>query len=167
MTQLVVVDPGSCTGCKTCELVCSLSHYGECKPERAAIRVVRRERGGLLFALPLLCQQCLPAPCADVCPTGAISREARRGTLVVYREMCTACGDCLIACPIGCIRIDHEKDAAFACDLCGGEPECVAFCHARCLTLVSLEESSGTHNMSRLASILKSETFAGPPTQGE
>ena len=32
MTQMIVIDIGKCTGCGTCELMCSFRHHGEFNP---------------------------------------------------------------------------------------------------------------------------------------
>ncbi len=48
MPQFISVDHLVCTGCRECEVVCSLYHFGECNPERSAIRVVRSEKDGLV-----------------------------------------------------------------------------------------------------------------------
>lgn len=160
MTKLIAVNAEGCTGCRTCELVCSIVHYGESNPSRAAIRVVRREKRGLAFSLPLVCQQCEKAACLEACPTGAISQDPERGTLAIDHGMCVGCGDCLGACPAGCIFMDEENGIALACDLCGGEPQCVAFCHARCLNLIDRIPGSEAHSVERLADILGTDPFA-------
>ena len=165
MVRLIDVSPDLCTGCKTCEIVCSLCHYGECNPQRSAIRVVRQEKRGLVFSLPLVCQQCEKAVCLEACPTGALSQDPERGTLIIDRAMCTGCGDCSSACPAGCIFIDEERSVALACDLCEGEPQCVAFCHAKSLTLVERNPGSEGHDVHLLAEILKAEPFAAAPAK--
>lgn len=60
-----------CTGCRTCQLVCSLTHEGECGPSLA--RLVLRAKG-LQFEAEFTpaCDEC--AKCAAFCPYGAIER---------------------------------------------------------------------------------------------
>ncbi|MHA1782258.1 MAG: 4Fe-4S binding protein, partial [Promethearchaeota archaeon] len=41
--QFIVVDPKLCTGCETCESVCSFVHYGEFNPILSRIHRVRIE----------------------------------------------------------------------------------------------------------------------------
>ena len=75
MSQYIAVAPAVCTGCRECEVVCSLSHLGECRPGGSAVR----------------------------------------------------------------------------CDLCGGKPECVEFCHSGCLTVAETEGPGAQGRLERLA----------------
>jgi len=134
MNRFISVNHRVCTGCQECEVVCSLYHFGECNPQRSAVRVTRTEHDGLADAFPVVCQQCDDAPCIGACPSEAISQEERKGFVRIDRERCTACGACVDACPIDAIFMDDESNTAMKCDLCGGSPQCVALCHSHCLT---------------------------------
>ena len=149
--RFIAVDHVRCTGCKACETTCSLWHFGECNPARSAIRVVRKEKDGLVSCLPLVCQQCEPAPCLEACPTGALSRAG--GVLASDSQTCTGCQLCVEACPAGCLRFDREKNAVISCDLCGEEPRCVLICHAGCLSVA--ESQQPAPGAARLAELLK------------
>lgn len=161
MPQFIAVNHSVCTGCRDCEVVCSLYHFGECNPERSAIRVIRRERDGLLFALPLVCQQCGGAPCIDACPTAALSRKGQPEVLTLDEDSCTGCGECIAACPAGCIFMDDIRNVVISCDLCGGDPQCVAMCHSNCLTLSESDGSVRTERVERLAATLEKEGLWG------
>jgi anaerobic carbon-monoxide dehydrogenase iron sulfur subunit len=154
MRHVIAVEHQHCTGCRTCELVCSLYHFGECNPAKSAIRVIRREKDGLVFCLPLVCQRCQPAPCTDACPTQAISRD-EAGDLKFNPDACTDCDLCIMACPVGVISFTPDKNLIH-CDLCDGEPECVPACHASCLSVVD-GEGRHTQNTDDLVCILKDE----------
>ena len=69
--KVIVVDHEKCTGCRQCELVCSVFHSGASNPARSRIRVVKWENEGIY--LPMTCQNCEKPFCVEVCPTGALS----------------------------------------------------------------------------------------------
>ncbi len=128
--KIVTVNPDKCTGCRSCELACSLKNTGEFNPARSRIHVIGFEE---LFCLPITCFQCEKAYCAEVCPTGAIIRDEATGTIKVLKEKCTGCKICTLACPFGNIAFSSEEKVAVKCELCDGEPECVAFCGTKAL----------------------------------
>jgi len=65
------------TGCRLCELVCAVMHDGISNPSRSRIKVMKWESEGLY--IPMSCQQCQDAPCMNVCPVKAISRDENLG----------------------------------------------------------------------------------------
>ena len=152
MVHYIAVNPEGCTGCRACEMICSLNHFGECNPELSAVRVVRNEGQGLAEPLPLVCQQCDEPACMDACPANAISKSEDSGLLKVDPDACTGCGECMSACPAGCIFLDADEEKAIACDLCGGEPQCVHMCHSGSLQM-SEADSEGD--------VMRVETLAG------
>lgn len=157
MPQFIAVNHSVCTGCRECEVVCSLYHFGECNPERSAVRVIRKEEHGLPTTLPLVCQQCDDPPCLEACPVGALSRDEGTALLSVDPEVCTGCGDCFEACPAGCIFMDVRREVAILCDLCGGQPQCVDFCHSNCLTLADSDAPDVRDRLTELAGVLDKE----------
>lgn len=125
MTKMIVTNPDVCTGCRVCENVCSLVHFGECNPARARIRVMRWETLGI--DVPVTCLQCEEAPCADSCPTKAIQRNPETGAMETKEDLCIQCHMCALACPFGATLVGPEKEV-LRCDFCGGDPECVKLC---------------------------------------
>ena len=157
MEGVIAINHANCTGCRTCEMLCSLYHFGICSPSKSAVQIVRQEKGGLIFSFPLICQQCDPAPCIESCPTEALIRDENSGCIILNSDDCTLCDLCTEACPLGCIDVDPDEPALINCDLCQGEPLCVPACHAGCLKLAdrtSLDEES---EIGRLTGILKQE----------
>jgi Fe-S-cluster-containing hydrogenase component 2 len=114
-----------CSGCRKCEIACSLFHEQRIWPEASRIRVFMLVPGG---EVPHFCAQCDNAPCEETCPTDAVSRNKETGAILIDREKCTGCGLCIDACP-GRIPHMHPKEKyVVICDLCGGEPQCVKVC---------------------------------------
>jgi len=128
MHYLIVVDAKKCTGCRICELACSLYNEKECNPEKSKIRVIRSEEEGIIYNVPVLCQQCEQPLCMELCPVKAIYRNPETGAVLVNQEKCIGCRRCVFVCPFGGIAVDPHKEYAVKCTLCEGEPKCVEFC---------------------------------------
>jgi len=131
---VIKADPARCTGCKTCEIVCSLTHEGRVAPRLARLRI---EQDAFADPTPTihLCEQCVGPDCLIACPSGAIGIDPKTGARVVDEEKCIACGICVAACQTGMIRLlPDDKAKAFKCDLCGGDPQCVVSCPQRALS---------------------------------
>jgi Fe-S-cluster-containing hydrogenase component 2 len=137
MPKIIVVDQKACTGCRQCELVCSVKHTGTANPARSRIYTVKWEAEG--FYLPMFCQQCIDAPCAAVCPKGAISTDKDLGREVINYDLCIGCKMCVMACPFGAMCVDAREGRVIKCDLCDGEPTCVSFCEAKALQYVDAD----------------------------
>ena len=41
MKMYIAANPALCSGCRCCELACSLFHFGECNPELAGLNVIK------------------------------------------------------------------------------------------------------------------------------
>ncbi len=141
MVMRVAVLPSRCTGCRVCELVCSDVHEGRFQPSKARIQVISFDE--TVQDVPIVCQQCEDAPCLEACPQDAISRNLETSAVIVDKELCIQCGNCIDACVIGlekvdaeqklAIRLDDEKEMPLKCDLCDGDPQCVMFCPTQAL----------------------------------
>ena len=73
MSKFIMIHPDKCTGCKNCVIACSFEKEHQFRPAAARIHVYSWERE--CVSVPMMCQQCSDAPCASVCPTGAMSHE--------------------------------------------------------------------------------------------
>lgn len=140
MNSQIIIDMNKCTGCGICELVCSLHNKRECNPVKSRISVVRFEDEGIMYSIPIICQQCEKPICKEVCRAKAIYRDLKTGALVIDKKRCFGCKYCLMACPFGGISLDQEMGIADKCDLCNGEPKCVEFCPKDALSFVRLDK---------------------------
>jgi carbon-monoxide dehydrogenase iron sulfur subunit len=133
MNKILVVDHEKCTGCRNCEMACSVFHMHASNPAKSAVRIVKSEGPGL--SVPVVCQQCEEPPCAAICPVEAISRDPETEAVVVDGDLCVGCQMCVVACPFGAVVLDRDRRQAIKCDLCGGaDPWCVRFCDPGALT---------------------------------
>ena len=137
MTKAIVVNRERCTGCRMCELVCSVKKEGASDPARARIRVMKREMEG--FYLPTICRHCEDPPCEEACPVDAIYKDEETGRVVVDEDLCIGCGTCVSACPLGGIGFDEKVGRILKCDLCGGDPTCVKFCETKTIRFVEVD----------------------------
>ena len=126
MAKTLVIDYEKCTGCRLCEMVCSVKHEGVNNPCRSRINIAKWETKGLM--VPMVCRQCEDAPCVAACPTNARFRDEEVGRVLVNYDRCIGCKTCVIACPFGAINFDPLAKKVISCDLCDGEPQCARFC---------------------------------------
>lgn len=136
----VTVDADRCTGCRCCELACSLRNYGECNPSRSRIFVARSQVDGVISSVPVLCQQCEEALCMTMCPANALSRDVATHAVVVDAAKCLGCRTCVEVCPFGGPSVDPRTGRAEKCTLCEGDPLCAKVCTQGALTYVPAEE---------------------------
>ncbi|MBI4296890.1 MAG: 4Fe-4S dicluster domain-containing protein [Chloroflexi bacterium] len=136
MQKTILVDAQKCTGCRTCELVCSVKNEGMANPSRARLTVVKFE--DILLEIPMLCQQCSTAPCMAICPAKAISRDDASGIVSVNYDLCIGCKMCVVVCPFGAMKFDPVSRKVAKCEQCGGDPTCVKFCETKALQYVDV-----------------------------
>jgi len=127
MAKGLKAEKSKCTGCQVCALVCSATHVGSFKPSESRIKVRDKfpEPADFVFSY---CIQCDEHPCVEACPAEAIKLDEALGIYKVDKELCTACGSCVEACPHSGIWLDPTGTYAIKCDLCEGSPECVEIC---------------------------------------
>ncbi|MDH5792884.1 MAG: 4Fe-4S dicluster domain-containing protein [Candidatus Bathyarchaeota archaeon] len=132
-----------CSGCRMCEIACSLHHEGKIWPEASRVRVFMLVPGA---DFPHLCTQCHDYPCVEACPVKALSVEKLTSAVLVDREKCTSCMSCISACP-GRIPFLHPGDnKATICNLCGGDPECAKICQEGNWDVLRVVERTKEHS---------------------
>jgi anaerobic carbon-monoxide dehydrogenase iron sulfur subunit len=131
MTNVLMVHPDKCTGCRSCELACTFSHEGSFRPVASRVHAYTWEREGM--SVPMMCQQCDPAACVAVCPTGAMHPNKAAGVVEWDVSKCIRCRMCTLACPFGNAAFDAKTNSILKCDTCNGNPECVQVCPTQAL----------------------------------
>ncbi len=122
-----------CIGCHSCSLACARLVHKRLSWQTAGIRI--HSSGGLSTGfIAQNCLACSPAPCAEVCPTGAFAQRPGGG-VIVKKNLCIRCGECAQACPVDAIFLDRSGEP-FVCIHCG---RCVAFCPHQCLEMVKVQ----------------------------
>lgn len=152
----VMISDKKCTGCHMCELACSAWHEGAYRPSVARLRVDVNPT--TIAVKGRTCLQAGCAKCEEACPEGAIGRHeitvdavglgpARGYVLRVDESRCTNCGNCYDACPREVIFEHPDRHVAVKCDLCDGEPQCVAFCQNPHVLAVGLRSSKADREL--------------------
>ncbi len=148
----LLVDASKCAdGCTDCVTACHEENgieqtgHPETDPQWMRKVELKDSHTGYELSLPMMCQHCETAPCADVCPTGASFVRAD-GIVLVDRHICIGCRYCMMACPYKARSFEHEpvhnqkpyaprgKGTVEACTMCvqrvdvGEQPACVEAC---------------------------------------
>jgi Fe-S-cluster-containing hydrogenase component 2 len=154
----IVVHQEKCTACRECEMACSFQHEQVFTASLSRIRV--NDFYEEQFYLPMTCVHCADMPCGTVCPTVAIRKEPD-GMIKVHEERCIGCKMCLLACPFGVMGFHPEKGVAQNCDLCGGDPQCVAFCVPAALEYAEVDTAATAQQKIYAATIRRSLGLPG------
>lgn len=147
---MVTADYRLCSGCRICEVACSVKNFGECNPELSKIRIYDFYAG--LLQIPSICWGCqwmggeekggLDAPCVKACPVKAISWHDTLWIPVVDETLCVKCGLCFKECQQHAIKENPKTGFPNVCTRCNGDPECVKQCPTGALAAYKTGEGS-------------------------
>ena len=121
----IQVDFSKCTGCRMCEVVCSLQHLENIiNPERSRIRVFVEDT----TFYPIIAGPFTEAECNA------------RTTMMMDGKEYDGCDLCRASCPARSIFKEPDVDIALKCDFCGEPPDpaCVKWCSSEALTFVEV-----------------------------
>ena len=111
----IKIDPKKCSGCRLCQMACSIQHLGVVNTGRSAIRIDKDdlESGA---CKPVVCIQCKRMLCmGDDQP----DPEVYRSRFIWEKSFSDSCPfDALV----------ERDDDIYHCDLCSGRPQCVTVC---------------------------------------
>ena len=142
-------DREKCIQCHGCETACKM--WRSTERGVAWRRVLNIWSGSYpdvtCASLSVGCLHCAQPACAGACPTGAISKRAADGAVLVDRALCSGCRACLDACPYGVPQFGADG-LMQKCDMCiasqktsdafPGAPPCVRTCPTGALELTRL-----------------------------
>ena len=128
MLKKLVVDAALCTGCGTCELVCSKAYYKVEDKEKSAIRISENSEGGFTVAV---CDQC--GVCKDMCSIMAL-KQAENGVVRLDKKLCVGCLICVGECLRDYMRYHDDLPTPFKCIACG---LCAKQCPSGALAIVT------------------------------
>jgi len=175
--KTVFVDPGLCIGCRQCEFACAVEHSKSKDPYLALFEDptphtrIHVEPGPVITtSFPNRCRHCDPAPCQQVCPAGAISRDEEFDLVLVDQDDCIACAMCAMVCPFDAVTFHPAKVdgtvrvAATKCDGCidrlraGDVPACVEACKVGALVYGEVNELVAEGRLGQAAIALTAAT---------
>jgi Fe-S-cluster-containing dehydrogenase component/formate-dependent nitrite reductase membrane component NrfD len=155
------IDLRKCIGCHACTIACKSEHDIPVGVNRCWVKTVEKgtfpQTQRLFF--PVLCNQCVDAPCLNICPTGALYKR-RDGIVDLNGDSCIGCRACMAACPYDQLFIDPNTRTAEKCNFCANrienrlEPACVSVCPTECRIFGDLDDPT-----SEVAQIVQREAF--------
>ena len=162
----LVYDSRKCTGCTTCMLACSLTHYGVQSHSLSRIQIMQDSFGKFPDDIKMApCRQCLTPPCVLNCPVGAAYVDEQNGNVRrIDQKKCIGCRTCIKMCPQQPHRTVWNPDLkpngkSSKCDLCidtaaywnekggpGGKQACVECCPMKAIKFVAeMPDQTETH----------------------
>jgi protein NrfC len=149
----LVYDSKKCSGCTTCMLSCSLTHYGVQSLSLSRIQIMQDSFGKFPNDVKMApCRQCVTPPCVINCPVEAAYVDTANGNVRrIDSKKCIGCKTCIKMCPQQPHRTvwNQEIKKSSKCDLCldtpywnekggpGGKQACVECCPMKAIKFVA------------------------------
>ena len=158
----MLVDLDRCIGCHSCSVSCKTENDVPLGNFRMRVRYLEQPDDAKITFAPMICMQCVDAPCLKACPSKAIKKGVD-GRILIDEAKCDLEEECVTACPYGAIFINIEKEVAEKCDLCqhrtdvGLDPACVDNCPTDALIFGDLEDPES--RISKLAEKQKAKPW--------
>ena len=127
MKKLIHYDD-KCTGCCTCEDVCSRTWFKKADRSRSVIRVVP---DGDKYRIDV-CDQC--GDCTKMCTSLAVQKAAN-GVVRINKDKCVGCLICVAECLRGFLFYHDDEPVPFKCTACG---LCAKSCASGALALTEV-----------------------------
>ncbi len=150
----MIFDQNKCVGCTDCEIACAKVN----KVPKGQFRMIiedktdpkkPRERRMVRVS----CQQCVEAPCVQVCPSKACHRDNLTNIVTMNADDCIGCLYCIVACPYNVRFVNEETHAAENCNFCentnlkeGKDPACIEACKYEAIVFGDLNDEKSKIN---------------------
>lgn len=131
------------------------------------------------LAFPNRCRHCDPAPCLQVCPSGAITRDDELDLVLVDPKRCIGCAMCAVVCPFDVVTFHplaggpgDEVAVAVKCDGCidrlrmGDLPACAEVCKVDALVFGELNELVAAGSLREAGAVLAASGVTATPLPG-
>lgn len=167
--KAILFDSSRCTACRGCQVACkcwnglpstlekngnpSTGSYQSPMDLNGTTRILisfHEEAGGdkgVKWAFGRRsCQHCTDAPCATICPAGAVFKDEATGLVSVDDSKCIGCKYCSTACPFDVPQYREDNGRMNKCTGCldrieqGLSPACVTTCQPGALVFGDRDE---------------------------
>lgn len=134
--KVITVNADKCTGCRTCEIMCSAFHanpkYSSNNPARSRIQVITNRLEDIW--LPVFAGEYTESECMG------------RNKYIIDGKEYSECDSCRASCPARDLFKEPDSGLPLKCDMCDGEehPICVKWCLAGALIFEEREEERET-----------------------
>ena len=147
------VDTTRCVNCKTCQVACKKKFHLD---KGLVYRSVSGFEVGeypeaRFYAVSHACNHCEDPACVRNCPTRAMYKDERDGTVQHDDNICIGCRACVMACPYGAPVYLESEGIVGKCNACidtreeDGVTTCVASCGMRALEFGDFDELCEQH----------------------